>query len=150
MQNNYQDEIAKILIDIESVKFSFDNPFTLTSGLKSPVYVDCRRIISFTKERNKILNYIENYFVKNNITFELINAMRKSKLKVSDIFVIFYYDIFDLEKTPLALLDVKIHYLCTWKNIFNVIIKNNILSSEKLESLKFFLKEPDKWRQINK
>ena len=44
--NNYRDIIAKILIDIESVKFSFENPFTLTSGQKSPVYVDCRKIIS--------------------------------------------------------------------------------------------------------
>ena len=39
--------IAEKLIDIESVKFSFANHFTLTSGLKSPVYVDCRKIISF-------------------------------------------------------------------------------------------------------
>ena len=44
-------EIAKILIDINSINFSFDNHFTLTSGLKSPVYVDCRRIISYAKER---------------------------------------------------------------------------------------------------
>ena len=48
MANNYQDEIAKILIDIESIKFSFDNPFILTSGYKSPLYVDCRKIISYT------------------------------------------------------------------------------------------------------
>ena len=39
--------IAKKLIDIGSVQFSFNDHFTLTSGLKSPVYVDCRRIISF-------------------------------------------------------------------------------------------------------
>ena len=43
--------IAEKLIDIESVKFSFENHFTLTSGLKSPVYVDCRKIISFIDER---------------------------------------------------------------------------------------------------
>ena len=42
--------IAEKLIDIESVKFSFENHFTLTSGLKSPVYVDCRKIISFINE----------------------------------------------------------------------------------------------------
>ena len=45
-------EIAKILVDIKSINFSFDKYFTLTSGLASPVYVDCRKIISFTKERN--------------------------------------------------------------------------------------------------
>ena len=67
MVNTYQDEVAKILIKIESVKFSFENPFKLTSGHKSPVYVDCRKIISYTKERNKILDYAEEYFRKNNI-----------------------------------------------------------------------------------
>ena len=46
------EKIAEKLIDIESVQFSFSNHFTLTSGLKSPVYVDCRKIISFIDERN--------------------------------------------------------------------------------------------------
>ena len=59
-------EIAKILIDIKSVNFSFKNHFTLTSGLKSPVYVDCRKIISFTKERDFIIDksfYYSNPFL---------------------------------------------------------------------------------------
>ena len=61
MENNFQDAVAEILINIESVKFSFDQPYTLTSGKKSPVYVDCRKIISYTKERNKVLDYVEQY-----------------------------------------------------------------------------------------
>ena len=60
-------EIAKILIDINSINFSFDNHFTLTSGLKSPVYVDCRRIISYAKEREIILNKAISYFNKLNL-----------------------------------------------------------------------------------
>ena len=69
---NYQDKVAKILLDIESVKFSFNNPFVLTSGKKSPVYVDCRKIISFVKERDVILDYIESYFNENKIEFEIL------------------------------------------------------------------------------
>ena len=65
-------EIAKILIDIKSIKFSFDNHFTLTSGLKSPVYVDCRKIISYPNERNQILTFMENYINKNKIQFDLV------------------------------------------------------------------------------
>ena len=72
MEDKYRDVIAKILIDIESVKFSFNNPFILTSGYKSPVYVDCRKIISYLKERNKILNYAEQYFARNNLTFDIL------------------------------------------------------------------------------
>ncbi len=71
-ENNYRDTIAKILIDIESVRFSFEDPFTLTSGQKSPVYVDCRKIISFVKERNIILDYAKEYFDENNLEFDLL------------------------------------------------------------------------------
>ena len=35
---------------------NFKNPFTLTSGKLSPVYVDCRKMISFPKEREIIIN----------------------------------------------------------------------------------------------
>ncbi|HBM14496.1 MAG TPA: orotate phosphoribosyltransferase, partial [Rhodospirillaceae bacterium] len=38
---------ARILIETQSVLFKPDDPFTLTSGRKSPVYVDCRRLIAF-------------------------------------------------------------------------------------------------------
>ena len=55
-------KIAEKLIKIGSVQFSFENHFTLTSGLKSPVYVDCRRIISFVEERDFIINEAINYF----------------------------------------------------------------------------------------
>ncbi len=48
-------EAAEILIDIGTIAVKPNNPFTLTSGRKSPVYVDCRRIISFTKERKRLM-----------------------------------------------------------------------------------------------
>ena len=61
------EKIAEKLINIESVQFSFVKHFTLTSGLKSPVYVDCRKIISFIEERNFIMNEAINYIQKNNL-----------------------------------------------------------------------------------
>ena len=66
------EKIAEKLINIGSVQFSFDNHFTLTSGLKSPVYVDCRRIISFVEERDFIMGEAINYFQKNDLQFDLI------------------------------------------------------------------------------
>ena len=62
MDKNYQLKVAEMLIQIESVKFSFENPFILTSGLKSPVYVDCRKIISYVNERSLILKYAIKIF----------------------------------------------------------------------------------------
>ena len=50
-----------------------------------------------------------------------VEAMRKAGLKVKDIFVIFYYDIFNFEKSVLSKLNVNIHSLCTWKDIISVL-----------------------------
>lgn len=47
--------IAKGLLSTESVKISIDPPFTWTSGIKSPIYCDNRRLISFPEEREDIV-----------------------------------------------------------------------------------------------
>ena len=72
MKKDYQLKVAEILLSIESIKFSFEKPFTLTSGLKSPVYVDCRKIISFVDERTVILDYAIDYFKDNNLKFDIL------------------------------------------------------------------------------
>ena len=206
--------IAEKLIDIESVQFSFNEHFTLTSGLKSPVYVDCRKIISFVKEREFIMDAAVNYIKKNKLQFDLVaggetagipysafisekikkpmiyirkkpkgfgknqqiegsfkenqvsiliedlatdggskvifvEAMRKAGLAVRDVFVIFYYDIFNFEESALSKLNVKIHSLCTWRDIISVLEKRNTFNQNDIESLKEFLSKPDKWRAKN-
>ena len=45
---------AEILIDIKAVNFRPDDPYTFTSGRKSPSYIDCRRIISFPSARREL------------------------------------------------------------------------------------------------
>ena len=64
--------IAEKLIDIKSVQFSFNNHFTLTSGFKSPVYVDCRKIISFVEERTLIMDTAIEYINENKLEFDLV------------------------------------------------------------------------------
>ena len=46
---------AEILFDIGAVYFNPEKPFMLTSGWASPVYIDCRKIISFLEERREII-----------------------------------------------------------------------------------------------
>lgn len=48
--------VSDLLLDIEAVHIRPREPFTLTSGLKSPVYVDCRKIISFPEARGAIMD----------------------------------------------------------------------------------------------
>ena len=49
------DATAKILLDIGAINFRPDEPFTFTSGRSSPVYIDCRKLISFPAERDQVL-----------------------------------------------------------------------------------------------
>jgi orotate phosphoribosyltransferase len=46
---------AGILLDIEAIHIRPEEPFTFTSGRLSPVYVDCRRIISFPRGRSELM-----------------------------------------------------------------------------------------------
>ncbi|NIA69193.1 orotate phosphoribosyltransferase [Pelagibius litoralis] len=48
---------ARILLEIEAVLFRPNDPFTLTSARASPVYVDCRRIISFPRARAQLMDF---------------------------------------------------------------------------------------------
>ncbi len=206
--------IAEKLINIRSIQFSFDSHFTLTSGLKSPVYVDCRKIISFIDERDFIMKEAVKYLKKNKLQFDLVaggetagipyaaiisekikkpmlyirkkpkgfgknqqiegefkermnailiedlatdggskvifvEAMRKAGLIVKDIFVIFYYDIFNFEDSNLSKLDIKIHSLCTWKDIISVIERKKLYNNGEIRNLKKFLNNPDDWRKNN-
>ena len=45
---------ARILLEIKAVNFRPEEPYTFTSGWKSPVYIDCRKIIYFPRARARI------------------------------------------------------------------------------------------------
>ena len=71
LKKKFAQQAAEILIDIGAVSIRTDTPFTLTSGKKSPVYVDCRRIISFPKERQKLMK-MALQVLENTIPFDAI------------------------------------------------------------------------------
>ena len=47
---------AEILLNLKCINFSPKKQFKLTSGKQSPIYCDCRRLISFPKEMKTITN----------------------------------------------------------------------------------------------
>ena len=63
--NNYQEDTAKILLDINAIKLSPNEPFLWASGWKSPIYCDNRIILSNPKIRNTIKKYLAQVMNKN-------------------------------------------------------------------------------------
>jgi len=48
---------AKMLLEIKAVHFRADEPYKLTSGLASPVYIDCRKLISYPRIRGTLMDF---------------------------------------------------------------------------------------------
>ena len=48
--------VAALLLDMQAVHFNAETPYIFTSGWASPVYIDCRRVISFLAARREILS----------------------------------------------------------------------------------------------
>ena len=55
ISKNISLKTADILFEIKAIYANIKKPFKLTSGRLSPVYIDCRKIISFHKQRKKII-----------------------------------------------------------------------------------------------
>lgn len=48
---------ARMLLEIDAVHFRADEPYRLTSGLASPVYIDCRKLISYPRIRAALMDF---------------------------------------------------------------------------------------------
>ncbi len=49
---------ARMLLEIGAVNFNTDEPYTLASGLPSPSYIDCRKLISFPRIRATLMDFM--------------------------------------------------------------------------------------------
>ena len=49
---------ARMLWEIGAVHFMDDKPFIFASGLPSPVYIDCRKLISFPRIRSTLMDFL--------------------------------------------------------------------------------------------
>jgi orotate phosphoribosyltransferase len=65
---------ARILLETESVLFRPEEPFTFTSGLRSPVYIDCRRLISFPRGRRRLMDLAAE-MIERHTGFESLDAV---------------------------------------------------------------------------
>ncbi len=46
-----------MLWEIKAVHFSADKPYKLASGMASPVYIDCRKLISYPRIRSTVMDF---------------------------------------------------------------------------------------------
>jgi orotate phosphoribosyltransferase len=57
-----KDEIARLtaraFLEIGAVHFNAREPFTLASGLPSPTYIDCRKLISYPRIRSMLMDFL--------------------------------------------------------------------------------------------
>ncbi|MDP4023902.1 orotate phosphoribosyltransferase [Methylobacterium sp. NEAU 140] len=57
-------EAAKMFLEIKAVHFYDGEPFKFTSGWASPVYIDCRKIISFPRLRSTLIDFAASTIVR--------------------------------------------------------------------------------------
>ena len=56
---------ARMLLEIEAVHLRPEDPFTLASGLPSPTYIDCRKLISYPRIRSCLMDFLTVTVMRN-------------------------------------------------------------------------------------
>lgn len=56
---------ARMLLEIQAVHFNAAEPFTLASGLPSPTYIDCRKLISYPRIRSTLMDFLTVTVMRN-------------------------------------------------------------------------------------
>lgn len=72
--NNTSQIVAKILLELKAVSLSAKVPFKYSSGILSPIYTDCRILMSYPKERQIIRDLYIDAINKTGIKFDVIGG----------------------------------------------------------------------------
>jgi len=56
---------ARMLLEIQAVHFNAREPFKLASGLPSPTYIDCRKLISYPRIRATLMDFLTVTVMRN-------------------------------------------------------------------------------------
>lgn len=56
---------ARMLLEIGAVHFNAQDPFILASGLPSPTYIDCRKLISYPRIRSTLMDFLTVTIMRN-------------------------------------------------------------------------------------
>jgi orotate phosphoribosyltransferase len=78
-------EVAKKLLEIEAIKFNFDELFTWVSGIKSPIYCDNRKIGAFVNVRDTVVSAFTNLISSEFPETEVIAAVATGGMTIGAI-----------------------------------------------------------------
>lgn len=67
-------QTARMMLEINAIQFNAEQPFVFTSGWASPVYVDCRKLISYPRLRSALMDFAANRIVTE-IGYESIDVI---------------------------------------------------------------------------
>jgi orotate phosphoribosyltransferase len=205
-------ETAKILLDIEAVNFRPHQPYVFTSGRVSPVYIDCRKLISYPKERRRVIEMavatleakvgfdtidavaggetagipyaawiaearalpmlyvrkkakgfgrdaqiegdigqgsrvllVEDLATDGASKINFVNALRTAGARVSDVFVVFFYDIYRGTLDTLNEAGIRLHHLATWRDVLEEAERGRRFSSKAISGVRGYLDDPEAW-----
>ncbi|OGA73308.1 MAG: orotate phosphoribosyltransferase [Betaproteobacteria bacterium RIFCSPLOWO2_12_FULL_65_14] len=65
---------AKMMLEVKAVHFSDGKPFVFTSGWASPVYIDCRKLISYPRVRSTLIDFATATIVRD-VGFEQFDTV---------------------------------------------------------------------------
>jgi len=68
------DMTAKMMLEVKAVHFSEGKPFVFTSGWASPVYIDCRKLISYPRVRSALVDFATATIVRD-VGFEQFDTV---------------------------------------------------------------------------
>ena len=68
------DMTAKMMLEVQAVHFSEGKPFIFTSGWASPVYIDCRKLISYPRVRSTLIDFATSTIVRD-VGFEQFDTV---------------------------------------------------------------------------
>ena len=67
-------QTAKMMLEIKAIHFNAEKPFIFTSGWASPVYVDCRKLISYPRLRAGLMDFAASVILSE-IGYESIDSI---------------------------------------------------------------------------
>ena len=65
---------ARMLFETQAVHFRSEKPFIFTSGTASPVYIDCRKLISYPRVRSTLMDFGASILAQD-VGFEQFDAV---------------------------------------------------------------------------